>query len=107
MYASDETQTVDVDSFVGRCFVGVQTGAPGKFRATVRCCCMYRTSAKHEHILCTSSIWLRQSVVYFLLEAFHQPCNVKVRGVTVPVSSYNCLRARVCLTQSLSVISCR
>ena len=36
VYASDETQFVEVDSFVGRCSVGVEAGEPGEFSVTLQ-----------------------------------------------------------------------
>ena len=35
LYASDETQSVEVDSFVGKCSVGVEASGPGEFSAAL------------------------------------------------------------------------
>ena len=35
VYASDETQSVEVDSFVGKCSVDVEAGEPGEFSASL------------------------------------------------------------------------
>ena len=55
VYASDETQSVEVDSFVGKCSVGVEAGEPGEFSATLQsqpwyaCTQRQQRSGIHSH----------------------------------------------------------
>ena len=65
VYSSDEKRCVDVDSLVGRCFVGLEAGAPGQ--SVPSCClkCFSHTSVHQFDMLllnhgtpcCKGSTW--------------------------------------------------